>query len=64
MCGINGIVTDFDKVNSRELLIMSEFLRHRGPDDSGEFLSDCGRVGLAHRRFSIIDLSKAASQLM
>ena len=37
---------------------------HRGPDDSGEWWSDDGQVGLAHRRLSIIDLSSAGTQPM
>lgn len=35
---------------------MKQSLKHRGPDDDGELLSS--RVGLAHRRLSIIDLSR------
>lgn len=37
---------------------MSIFLCHCGPDDLNEYLSVCGRVKLAHRRLSTIDLSK------
>ena len=37
---------------------------HRGPDDAGEWWSADGRVGLAHRRLSIIDLSPAGHQPM
>lgn len=39
-------------------------MRHRGPDDAGEWWSLDGRVGLAHRRLSIIDLSPAGHQPM
>ena len=39
-------------------------MTHRGPDDSGEWWSTDGRVGLAHRRLSIIDLSTAGHQPM
>lgn len=39
-------------------------MTHRGPDDSGEWWSDDGRVGLAHRRLSIVDLSSAGHQPM
>ena len=39
-------------------------MTHRGPDDAGEWWSDDGRVGLAHRRLSIIDLSAAGHQPM
>ena len=34
---------------------MNARIRHRGPDDEGYYLS--GRVGLGHRRLSIVDLS-------
>jgi asparagine synthase (glutamine-hydrolysing) len=37
---------------------------HRGPDDAGEWWSEDRRVGLAHRRLAIIDLSPAAHQPM
>ncbi len=36
----------------------------RGPDGAGEWCSRDGRVGLGHRRLSIIDLSKNAAQPM
>ena len=37
---------------------------HRGPDGAGSWISADRRVGLAHRRLSIIDLSPAAAQPM
>lgn len=46
------------------LLRMREALRHRGPDDAGIWLGHNGRVGLAHRRLSILDLSEAGRQPM
>jgi len=43
---------------------MRDRMAHRGPDGVGIWVSPDRRVGLAHRRLSIIDLSSAASQPM
>ena len=56
MCGICGIVNfDSDSVDRAVIVRMTGALAHRGPDDAGYFVD--GRVGLGHRRLSIIDLS-------
>ena len=55
MCGIVGIVRSGDTlVDEGVLARMCEAVRHRGPDDDGQYVN--GRVGLAMRRLSIIDL--------
>jgi asparagine synthase (glutamine-hydrolysing) len=46
------------------LTTMSDLLAHRGPDGHGQWQSEDGRVGLAHRRLAIIDLSPTAAQPM
>ncbi|MCB0933856.1 MAG: asparagine synthase (glutamine-hydrolyzing) [Mycobacterium sp.] len=46
------------------LSVSRDTLIHRGPDDAGEWWSDDGRVGLAHRRLSIVDLSPLGHQPM
>lgn len=62
MCGISGFcnvkadyVKDYFKWHN-VLSNMKQVIKHRGPDDEGDLLLP--QVGLAHRRLSIIDLSK------
>ena len=66
MCGIVGVLCLNDKVsvNEKLLLQMRDTMFHRGPDGSGSYISDDRKIGLAHRRLSIVDLSKVASQPM
>jgi asparagine synthase (glutamine-hydrolysing) len=64
MCGIVGIATNTQIKDRTWLASARDSLRHRGPDDAGEWWADDGRVGLAHRRLSIIDLSPAGRQPM
>jgi asparagine synthase (glutamine-hydrolysing) len=57
MCGISGKL-NFDREESVDpalLRRMMDIISHRGPDGAGEYRQ--GRVGLGHRRLSIIDLS-------
>lgn len=67
MCGIVGSFTfrnsDF-LVTESYITRMSDTMVHRGPDGAGVWLSKDGRVGLGHRRLSIIDLSQTAAQPM
>lgn len=63
MCGIAGLYNlKGDPVDATRIERMCELIRHRGPNDSG-FWSE-GRVGLGHRRLSIIDLSPRARNPM
>jgi asparagine synthase (glutamine-hydrolysing) len=66
MCGITGILASADGFALSEELItdMRDQMVHRGPDDGGAWHSPDGRVGLAHRRLSIVDLSPAGHQPM
>jgi asparagine synthase (glutamine-hydrolysing) len=66
MCGIGGLVNARSDrpVDRARLERMNDALRHRGPDDAGIWVSTDGRVGLAHRRLSIIDLSERGRQPM
>jgi asparagine synthase (glutamine-hydrolysing) len=56
MCGISGSYDFRGRPVDRTLLqSMTSIMRHRGPDGSGTYVS--GRIGLGHRRLSIIDLA-------
>lgn len=64
MCGIVGILSK-EAITDRIVLTAGrDALSHRGPDDAGEWWSLDGRVGLAHRRLAIIDLSPSGHQPM
>jgi len=67
MCGIVGSLkfsNSTEIIVEADLLKMRDSMTHRGPDSGGIWIADDGRVGLAHRRLSIIDLSEKASQPM
>ncbi len=62
VCGIAGFALSGGLEDSSALLrSMADMIAHRGPDDEGFFESQTSagqyRIGLAHRRLSIIDLS-------
>jgi asparagine synthase (glutamine-hydrolysing) len=64
MCGIVGAGGVEPLPNRSWLTVGRDAMIHRGPDDAGEWWSEDGRVGLAQRRLSIIDLSPAGHQPM
>jgi asparagine synthase (glutamine-hydrolysing) len=67
LCGIAGIYAYRDIASSpdrTELFRVCEHMHKRGPDGSGAWFSEDGRIGLGHRRLSIIDLSDNAAQPM
>jgi asparagine synthase (glutamine-hydrolysing) len=64
MCGIVGVAGRRGWANRDGLITMRDTMSHRGPDNAGVWWSDDGRVGLAHRRLAIIDLSPAGRQPM
>lgn len=67
MCGITGALVfegnDF-RVTEAYVTRMRDEMVHRGPDGGDTWVSADGRVGLGHRRLSIIDLSPEAGQPM
>lgn len=68
MCGLAGILTLDPGLDIRPALSrMQQALQHRGPDDQGleEVSLPAGcRLGLAHTRLAILDLSPAGHQPM
>ncbi len=64
MCGIIGIAAQSPVSDRGWLALGRHALRHRGPDDAGEWWSADGCVGVGHRRLAIIDLSPAGHQPM
>ncbi|MBO8244248.1 asparagine synthase (glutamine-hydrolyzing) [Prochlorococcus marinus XMU1411] len=66
MCGISGYYLEKNsliKLNS-ELNYSLDLISHRGPDDRGTYISSNEKIGLAHSRLSIIDVSENGHQPM
>lgn len=65
MCGIAGYIVKHGLDDGVGVLRrMGNAIRHRGPDDSGEWLDSNVGVGFSHRRLSILDLSPEGHQPM
>jgi asparagine synthase (glutamine-hydrolysing) len=67
MCGLVGFLGgDFSnsQLNRAILEKMSDQIINRGPDSAGIWLDAPSKVGLAHRRLAIVDLSPAGHQPM
>jgi asparagine synthase (glutamine-hydrolysing) len=64
MSGIIGFASNKPIKKKSLLSLGANALIHRGSDDSGEWWSKEGNVGLAHKRLSILDLSENGHQPM
>src|SRR5258706_13469397 len=67
MCGINAIFAwhpSAPPLRADELMRTREAMHTRGPDAAGSWISPDGRIGLGHRRLSIIDVHERANQPM
>jgi asparagine synthase (glutamine-hydrolysing) len=66
MCGIGGMVGSESSLEKIETVLrrLQGSLQHRGPDDTGLFLSQDRRAGLVNTRLAILDLSSAGHQPM
>ena len=67
MCGLAALFAygaDAPAIDTRALSATNDAMARRGPDGQGQWLSSDQRVGFAHRRLAIIDLSDNAAQPM
>lgn len=68
MCGIAGLIAlegPRDPAQTGAIAgAMGDRLAHRGPDGRGVWVAPDGRVGFAHRRLAIVDLSPTGAQPM
>ncbi len=64
MCGIAGYISLNNRFTQQQLKDAAAVMQHRGPDADGFYFSADNKVGLAHRRLSVLDLSTAANQPM
>jgi len=67
MCGIAGLISSRQKSESllkENIILMTEKIKHRGPDGSGIWIEPKLNLALGHRRLSVIDLSNAGEQPM
>ncbi len=62
MCGIVGQFGG--NIDARVLRQMASTIKHRGPDDAGVWIDERAEIGFAHRRLSIVDISKNGVQPM
>ena len=63
MCGLAGIISA-ERLDPALLARMADAVAHRGPDDQGMWIERQGRIGFAHRRLSVVDLSQQGHQPM
>ena len=68
MCGITGFWNTEKSQTDDELTSittgMMDIIRHRGPDDSGEWVDAVSGIALGFRRLAILDLSATGHQPM
>src|SRR5688572_4357280 len=67
MCGIAALFayrSTAPGIRAEELDAITEYMRSRGPDARGTWISPDGRIGLGSRRLAIIDLTPEGTQPM
>lgn len=64
MCGFLTVYRHSSQLFQHDIDACRDTMRHRGPDDAGSWLGEDGRLAMAHRRLSILDLSPLGHQPM
>ena len=66
MCAISGFIDFKNNTSLQNLEVMNRTMAHRGPDGEGYSIYETafGKIGLGHRRLSIIDLTEGGCQPM
>lgn len=60
MCGFAGeFLLGMARADLERICKMARLLRHRGPDESGRYLSPSGNCAIAFERLSVIDLASS-----
>ena len=62
MCGIAGQVKLNGIVSMQHCVLMTDAIKHRGPDDAGVYINESKTATLGHRRLSFLDLGPAGHQ--
>src|SRR5580704_3196241 len=63
MCAVAGSI-GASACSRAALERMLDAMRHRGPDDSGQFFDETARAALGHNRLAILDPTAAGRQPM
>lgn len=68
MCGLTGFIQQpgggADIELNRTVRLMTDRIRHRGPDSDGFWIDGDYGIAMGHRRLSVVDLSPAGHQPM
>src|SRR5205814_6384749 len=68
MCGFAGFIDGRAALSVEAMRStvrsMADLLRHRGPDDAGDWIDPAAGIALGFRRLSIVDLSPHGHQPM
>ena len=62
MCGIAGIIYKTSGYDEKEIVNMTDIIKHRGPDGEGHYYAS--KLAFGHRRLAILDLSEKGKQPM